>query len=196
MHQHTPLPPVSQPIALFSEFVSDTPKTIILKEKILSFSGDSFEIKLDNHEPILKVKGSWAPFHGRKKVEDMDGQHLFDITKEHMHLHTTYVIEDPEGEKIVEIRSDFKFIGSKANITFHDRNGKPVTLGMSGKIFEHNADIVDQETGQVAAHIRHQRFNGRKMMFGQDTYTVTVAPGVDMALIAALCICFDEKNHD
>jgi uncharacterized protein YxjI len=27
-------------------------------------------------------------------------------------------------------------------------------------------------------------------------YYVTVAPGVDLALIAAVCICFDEIKHD
>ncbi|KAJ5281047.1 hypothetical protein N7478_006419 [Penicillium angulare] len=143
MHHLTSLPPVAQPINLFGDFVSDVPQTIVLKEKIISFSGDSFEIKLHNDQPILKVKGSWAPFQGRKKVEDMNRQRLFDITKEHIHLHTTYVIEDPERANIVEIRSNLKFIGSNAIMTFNDRNGKPVTLGMSGKFFKHNADIVD-----------------------------------------------------
>jgi uncharacterized protein YxjI len=33
-------------------------------------------------------------------------------------------------------------------------------------------------------------------MFGQQTYTVSVAPGVDMALVAAMCICLDEKNNE
>ena len=27
-------------------------------------------------------------------------------------------------------------------------------------------------------------------------YFVTVAPGVDLALVAAICICFDEAKND
>jgi uncharacterized protein YxjI len=37
---------------------------------------------------------------------------------------------------------------------------------------------------------------GREVFFDQQTYAVMVAPGVDLALIAALCVCFDEKNNE
>jgi uncharacterized protein YxjI len=87
-------------------------------------------------------------------------------------------------------------IGSKATATFTDRTGRPVTLGMKGGMLERSADIVDQDSGQVVARIDRQRWNSRNIIFGQNTYAVIVAPGVDSALIAALCICFDEKNHE
>ena len=38
--------------------------------------------------------------------------------------------------------------------------------------------------------------SAKDILFSQQTYAVTVAPGVDMALIAALCICLDEKNNE
>ena len=31
-----------------------------------------------------------------------------DITKEHLHLHTTYAIKDPHGKKICEVKSNLK----------------------------------------------------------------------------------------
>jgi hypothetical protein len=34
------------------------------------------------------------------------------------------------------------------------------------------------------------------MWFGKQTYAVHVAPGVDMALMAALCVCLDEKRSE
>lgn len=48
----------------------------------------------------------------------------------------------------------------------------------------------------VVARIDRKLLSGKGLFFGRQTYAVTVAPGVDMALIAALCICLDEKNNE
>ncbi|KAL2786684.1 tubby C-terminal-like domain-containing protein [Aspergillus keveii] len=191
------LHPVSQPVALFEQFIATQPQTIGLKEKIFSLSGDSFEIKLDSGAPLLKVNGAFFSLSGRKRVEDMHGNHLYDLRKEHMHLHTTYVMEDPDGNKICEVKSSYKLIGSKATATYTDpRDGRTVSLIMQGNWMDHLAKIVNEETGEPVASILRKRFTARHIFFGQDTYVVTVAPGVDISLIAGLCICFDEKNND
>ena len=67
---------------------------------------------------------------------------------------------------------------------------------MEGNWFDHKADIINEATGEPIARITRKIFNPRHMFFGQDSYRVIVAPGVDMALVAGLCICFDEKNND
>lgn len=103
---HHDLEPVAERIAIFDQFVSQQPQTIVLKEKVLSVSGDSFDIKLDNGQPLLKVKGAWVSLSGRKKVEDASGKHLFDIVKELMHIHTTYAFEDTHGKKVCEVKNN------------------------------------------------------------------------------------------
>lgn len=87
-------------------------------------------------------------------------------------------------------------LGSKATATFTDSNGKARAFKMKGGWFDHTADIVDDKSGQTVARIDRKLLSGRDLVFGQQTYAVVVAPGVDAALIAALCICFDEKNND
>lgn len=59
-----------------------------------------------------------------------------------------------------------------------------------------SVEIVHEATGAVVAHIDRKLFRARDLFFGQQTYAVLVAPGVDMALIAAMCICYDEKNNE
>ncbi|KAJ5191923.1 uncharacterized protein N7498_010908 [Penicillium cinerascens] len=193
---HHNLDPVVEPIAIFEQFVSSEPQTLVLREKVLSVSGDSFEIKLADGQPILKVHGAWVSLSGRKKVEDAHGKHLFDIVKEHLHLHSTYAIEDPHHKKVCEVKSNLTVLGSKATATFTDHNDKAVTFIMKGGWYDHSADIVNHKTGQTVARIDRKLLSGRDLAFGQQTYAVIVAPGVDAALIAALCICFDEKNND
>ncbi|KAJ5884865.1 hypothetical protein N7495_009375 [Penicillium taxi] len=190
------LEPVVQPIAVFDQFVSTDPQTLVLREKVLSVTGDSFEVKNASGTTVLKVHGAWISLSGRKKVDDANGKHLFDIVKEHLHLHATYAIEDPHRNKVCEVKSNLSLLGSKATATFTDRNDHAYTLHMKGGWFDHTADIVNQKTGQTVARIDRKLLSGRDLIFGQQTYAVVVAPGVDAALIAALCICFDEKNNE
>lgn len=104
-HHHPNLHPAPQPVALFEQFIAREQETVVLKEKVFSLSGDSFEIKLGSGVPLLKVNGAWPSISGRKKVEDMNGNHLFDLCKEHMHLHTTYFMEDANKNKLCEVKS-------------------------------------------------------------------------------------------
>jgi uncharacterized protein YxjI len=53
-----------------------------------------------------------------------------------------------------------------------------------------------ESAGAVVARIDRKILSGKDVFFGQQTYGVQVAPGVDLALIAALCICLDEKNNE
>ncbi|KAJ6160543.1 hypothetical protein N7470_003939 [Penicillium chermesinum] len=168
----------------------------LLKEKVLSVTGDSFDIKFENQQPFLKVHGALISISGRKKVEDASGTHLFDIVKKHFHLHTTYAIEDIHGKEICEIKNSLKLVGSKATATFTDNKDRTHNFTMKGGWFDHTADIVDDKTGHSVARVDRKLLSRRDIIFGQQTYAVVVAPGVDAALMAALCICFDEKNNE
>lgn len=88
-------------------------------------------------------------------------------------------------------------LGSKATATFTNAaTGTAETLMMKGNFFDSAADIVDQKTGFVVGRINRKLLSGRDLLFGQQTYALTVAPGVDMALLVAMCICMDEKNNE
>ena len=47
----------------------------------------------------------------------------------------------------------------------------------------------------VVAHI-DRKIAPFSVKLNKQQYAVTVAPGVDMALVAALCICLDEKHNE
>ncbi|CAA9958902.1 LOR domain containing protein [Pyrenophora teres f. maculata] len=191
------LAPTPQAVGVFSQFIAQGPETLVMKEKVMSLSGDSFSIKLANGTPLLKVEGKVMSIHGRKKMFDMQGNHICSIIKEHFHIHTTFAVEDPSGAKVMEVKSNFKLFGSKATATFTSQSGKQESLVMHGNWFDSSADIVDEaQGGLIVARINRKLLSGKDIFFGQQTYGVQIAPGVDMALIAALCICLDEKNNE
>lgn len=67
---------------------------------------------------------------------------------------------------------------------------------MKGDFFDRKASITDEATGQVVAVIDRQFLNARELLGGQQTYHVTVAPNVDLAIIVAMCICLDERRNE
>ncbi len=222
--QFAPLP---QPMGVWNQFIARQTETLILREKVMSLSGDSFEIKLQSGAPILRIQGKVMSLSGRKSVYDMAGNHLFDIQKELLHIHATFAAIDPQGRKLLEVKSSFArkllpfsipqllggwvrrlvlwsanntcpvVLGSKARATFTNATtGQPESLMMKGNWFDSAADIVDEKTGMVVAQINRKLLSGRDILFGQQTYALTVAPNVDLALMVAMCICMDEKNNE
>ncbi|KAF7562345.1 hypothetical protein G7046_g1778 [Stylonectria norvegica] len=190
------LNPATRQIGIFPQYIARQTETLILREKVLSLTGDSFEIKLANGQPILRVEGKLMSISGRKSVYDMNNQHLFDINKEHLHIHSTYAVSSPDGTKLMEVKSGFKLIGSKATATFTPPKGQTEILVMNGNWASYSAEIIDEQSQSLVGRIDRKLLSGKDLLFGQQTYALSVAPGVDMALMAALCICMDEKNNE
>lgn len=88
--------------------------------------------------------------------------------------------------------------GSKFTITFSPPGGPEQVLVMEGNWRDSVAEIKHEGTGQVCAQVhRKSMFKSfSSFVFDQQTYGVTIAPGVDSAAIAAVCIVFDEWEND
>ncbi|KAK6951623.1 hypothetical protein Daesc_006145 [Daldinia eschscholtzii] len=190
------LNPFPRPIGIFQQFFARQPETLVLKEKIKSLSGNSFDVRLFNGQPILKVNGESLSLSGRTNVTDVNGNFLFCIRKKHFTIHTIYYAENANGEEIFEVRSKFKLIGSKFIATFTSASGQQEELVMKGDFTDTNAEITEEASGQTVATIYRDRWNAREFLADQQTYNVTVAPNVDMAIIAAMCICMDIKKDE
>ncbi|ROV96159.1 hypothetical protein VSDG_05062 [Cytospora chrysosperma] len=198
----THLTPINPPIGCTQFINTQQQVKLVLKEKVLSITGDAFDIILDpqngqNPYPIFKVDPSLLT--SRKSFYDMQGNHLFDLKKEHFHLvHSYFKAVDPNGKKFFEVKSGFQLIGSKATATFTSSHGKEETLVVKGNWRDSTAEIIDETRGVVVAQIhRKSMFSSfSTFAFDQNTYGLTVAPGVDFALMAALCISFDELNNE
>lgn len=67
---------------------------------------------------------------------------------------------------------------------------------MKGDFFNTSAEIHGTAIATPVAVIDRKFLNTNELLFGQQTYAVTIAPNVDMALIAAMCICLDERRSE
>lgn len=196
------LPPFPHPLGIFQNFLARQTETIKLRERLLSLSGDSFSIETyPAGIPILQVQGEAFSLSGRKHVLDMQGNRLFDLRKEHLSIPKTYYAEDPQGNRFFEVEGKFSFGSSKAvgKFSYPDQptgQMRQARLLMHGDFFDRTADITDEASGRVVARIDRHFLNARQILGGQQTYVVTVAQNVDLALIAAMCICLDERRNE
>lgn len=105
------LAPLAQPIYRFQGFIAQKQEVICIKEKAFSLTGgdsDSFSITNAAGQAVFQVKGRHVSLSGRKSILDAQGNHLFDMYKEHLRLHTTFVAEIPNGPKFLSIKSAMK----------------------------------------------------------------------------------------
>lgn len=100
-------------LGIFPQYIARKPETIVLQDKIMSLSGGSADITLlgagpSGGAPLFRVDGKTMSLKGRRSVTDAaTNAPLFDIVKEHMHLHATYAAVDPSGTKLLEVKSHF-----------------------------------------------------------------------------------------
>lgn len=212
------LPPLPQPIGIFTRYIARQTEVLIVDEKGLSFSGDSFRVNLASGAPVFNVKGNAFSMRGRKQVFDLQDNHLFTIRKRAMtFLHEKYVAESPAEEVLMDVKfsaakctlptsfhlgafEDIKLtcfpsvVGSKAYVTFTSASGKAESLSMEGDWRTKRAEITDDATGATVARVERQS-TAKHYLGNAQTYTVTVAPNMDMALVMAMCVCLDEKKE-
>lgn len=98
---------MASPVVLFPQFVTQQTEQLVLKERVLSLSGDSFGIKTTDGRVMFECKGEMLSISGRKHIMDAQGKQLFDIRKELIALHTTYFAENPDKQKIFQVKSKF-----------------------------------------------------------------------------------------
>jgi uncharacterized protein YxjI len=66
------LDPVPRQLSIWNQFVERQSQTVILREKVMSLSGDSFDVALQTGEPVLRVQGKTLSLSGRKSVFDLE----------------------------------------------------------------------------------------------------------------------------
>src|SRR5947209_16553764 len=107
--------PRSEPLGVFPQFIAREAESIVLKERVMSFSGDSFSIKTTAGKSLMQVKGKNLSLSKRKMVTDMQGNHLFTLRKKGFPF-GTYFAEDPQGKRFFVLKGKFSGKADAANV--------------------------------------------------------------------------------
>ncbi|KAF2434853.1 hypothetical protein EJ08DRAFT_581425, partial [Tothia fuscella] len=166
-----------------------------LKEKAFSFSGDDFTIRTANGVDICRCKGTFLSISDRKTFTDMKGREHFTLKNKLLSFHKSFKGIGPDGFELFEVKGHFAFLSHKSSVHFTNAaDGREIELEVRGDWLDRSATITCG--GQPIASIARSFFTVREIFAGKQTYFVQVAPGVDLALVAAICVCLDESENE
>ncbi|KAE9966180.1 hypothetical protein BLS_007183 [Venturia inaequalis] len=171
------------------------PHVLQMKEKAFSLSGDDFSIRTASGLEVCRCKGKVLSISDKKVFTDLQGNKLFDLKNKHLALFKSFKAVGPDGSVLFRVKGHFSVLSSKSTVEFTNAaDGRHVELEVKGDWFDRSATIT--YGGQQVASIGRSFFNIREVFADKQTYFVKVAPGVDLTMIAALCVCLDERENE
>jgi uncharacterized protein YxjI len=196
------LPPQPQPFVVTEpRFIVHQQTTLKLSEEVMSFSGDDFTV-VDPHTNLLwfKIDGKVFSFKDKKVMTDNMGVPICNMqAKIFSFTRSQELYKGKDGPKICGVNAKFTFMKAKitANVT-NAHNGQQVLVCVKGNWLEKNAiiSIGDMKQGGVPIAQVSRSLDLKELFFSKQTYYVTIAPGVDAAFIAMLCVAIDEVCRD
>ncbi|KAL1412820.1 hypothetical protein Q8F55_000568 [Vanrija albida] len=196
-----PLAPQAD-LGVFKAYCRPDTATLKLKHKLFSFSGDDAVVTDNNSgDVVFKCSGSLLSGGGRRVVSDAAGNTLYALARKVYHdaaLHdVAFVAEDAAGREVFEVRG-LSCIRAAAQATFPHAARQGLTQILFLKTDDSwggYSDVVIEETGAVVAQICPDLLEVRHLIEDRQTYYLVVAPGVDLALVTAMAVCFDELKN-
>ena len=86
-------------------------------------------------------------------------------------------------------------MSSKSTIHFTNAStGQAMELDLKGDWLDRSAQVTLQ--GRPVASISRSFMNFGQLVSDRQTYYVSCAPGVDLILMAAICVCLDERENE
>jgi len=191
-----PFAGTAAPIGVLPHFAAPQPTVLVMKERGF-LTGDDFSVEDSNGVTVCKVNAKHFTLHQSKEFLDAGGSHLFTVKKKIVSLHGSHEGYATDGSLLFEVKGKFKIGGSKMIASFTNAaDKKPIEITVRGDWIDRKAEMIIEETGMVAATITRQFMNLREAFRDKQTYFVEVQPGVDLVLITALAVVFDERNNE
>lgn len=202
--------PLRTALGVSPEHVSSQPEMLVLREK-WSWGGDSFAVNTAYGREVIRMRASAISFTSRKGTFSLflllpppltsseflhpNGNLLYTLRNRLFSIPRSFYLEDATGSEFLTIEGGWSF-GTKLEVAFLNMldpaGPQPVKLQVRGDWIARKADITWD--GVPVARVQRQFANWREVS-GRHTYGVEIAPGVDLALIAALVVAVDEDRR-
>jgi len=193
--------PKNEIVAIDSKFVQKESVTLVLKEKLFSMSMDDFSIKDTNGVAYFKCEGKAFSVRPKKIVYDTDKNPLFNIQHKLLAFKPTAKIYTgtDDSNQIAKISLKKVISVKKYIVEFHNKaTGKDECIEMKCDTMGYSCGIFygkEKEGAPMISKIT-RKINASSILSPEGNYYVEIAPGVDIALIVAATICFDQLKKE
>lgn len=153
-------------------------------------------------------------------VSDPAGATLFKMRNKKAAFHRRFICEDEWGAELFRVQRKFRWCESHrpASSAHSDSSsgagsaltpgdvllhatvpttvGDAPTLQLLGSNSGTSAEVTDLHTGELVATVAYS-YRGRDLMRkNKEEYCATVAAGVDLSVVVALCLAWDQSKED
>ncbi|KAG4084813.1 hypothetical protein H8356DRAFT_1435826 [Neocallimastix lanati (nom. inval.)] len=193
--------PTKQIVAINQRFVHDKEITLILKEKILSFSNEDYIVQGIDGESYFKCKGKAFSIRDKKFIHELDNTPILNIQNKILSLKGQMTIfEGDDNSKVIgKITPDSLLVKKKFTVQFHNKStGNIEYVDMHCDYFGSVCEIKYREGKEeiLVCKITKKELEDKYALSSQDDYYIKIAPGVDSALMMAIALCFDDFKND
>jgi len=188
-------------IAINQRFVHDKEITLILKEKILSFSNEDYIVKDTEGISYFKCKGKAFSIRDKKFINDTDNNPILVIQNKILSLKGQMdLLDGKDNSKVIgKITPDSLLVKKKFTVQFYNKSTSNIeyvdmNCDYSGSICEVIYHEGKEET--LICEITKKELEEKYALSSQDDYYIKIAPGVDSALMMAIALCFDDFKNE
>lgn len=149
------------------------------------------------HAKWFQVRGTVLSFRDKKTVYDVYGAPVLIMEDKILTLMSSIHILTGTGQPLCDIKKNFQFFEGKLHASVPTNLG-PVQIVCRSDIRSKAGVIAigDPNSGGRIIGKIYRPTNARHLFGGVQDYFLTIAPGVDAALMIAFCIALDEFQKD
>ena len=207
-----PIAPLGVTLALYPQYITKEPTTIIIAEGSLPNLAHNFVVAIQASadvatgptQELFHVKRVRPSIHHDRTIWDAaTDQEVLTVRRDLATLPQGFRFEDPTDKTILNLPGHF-FVptqGTRAFASFINAStGTKVRLFMKGSYHNRRARIhledlaTGDKEGKLVAQVKSEISNARAILGGRRTYEVHIAAGVDMALITGMIIALDARS--
>ncbi|PIA33943.1 hypothetical protein AQUCO_03900065v1 [Aquilegia coerulea] len=194
-----PLPLTSGPITVIGQqFCAPYPVDLTIAEKSMSIGEGNFTVTDVNGNIIFQVKGAMFSLFDKCVLRDVAGNPLVTLRQKTLTAHRRWEAYRGESTELlfsVKKSSIIQF-ATNLHVFLASNSSKDVCdFKIKGSWGERSCVVYQGNTENILAQM-HKKHNIKSVLFGKDSFGVTVYPHIDYAFIVALIVILYEINMD
>lgn len=156
---------------------------LYLKQKFFSFA-DRYKVFDEKQKVLYHCEGKMFSFSHRIDIFETAGTKLlYTLRRRPFAFMATYLLTDPQGNEVAQIRRRFTMFKPKLDITSKFGN-----FTLDGDVFAHSFSIT--QDGKIVVDFT------KKWVSWGDSYEITVHPEENVGFYVSMVILIDNCLHD
>ncbi|PIA33945.1 hypothetical protein AQUCO_03900066v1 [Aquilegia coerulea] len=186
-----PLPLTSGPITVIGQqFCAPYPVDLTIAEKSMSIGEGNFTVTDVNGNIIFQVKGAMFSLFDKRVLRDVAGNPLVTLRQKTLTAHRRWEAYRGESTELlfsVKKSSIIQF-ATNLHVFLASNSSKDVCdFKIKGSWGDRSCVVYQGNTKNILAQM-HKKHNIKSVLFGKDSFGVTVYPHIDYAFIVALIV--------